>query len=89
MNYLLQIMPMPIIMRGGGGHFNLTPCASVTLIISVFFFFLVLISIALGLVIDTFDHEVEEKICFRIVAILLFLCILSLGIALLFNLIGW
>ena len=87
MNNLLQIMPMPIIMRGGG-HFNLTPCASVTMIISGFFFFLALISIALGLMLDSFGREVEGQLCFRIVTILLFLCILSMGIALLFNLIG-
>ena len=89
MNYLLQIIPMPIIMRGGGGHFNLTPCASVTMIISGLFLFLALISITLDLVLNSFDHEDKEEICFRIVAILLFLCVLSLGIALLFYLIGW
>lgn len=89
MNNLLQIMPMPIIMNGGGGHFNLTPCASVAIIISCFFGFLFLIVFALCLVLNTFDREDEGALCFRIAIILLFICVLLLGIALLFNFIGW
>lgn len=89
MNYLLQIMPMPIIMHGCGGHFNPTPCAGVTLIISGFFLFLGLIFLTLYIVLNTFDHEDKAKICLRIAAILLFLCILLLGITFLFNFIGW
>ena len=86
---LITNIPMPIIMHGGGGNFNLTPCAGVIMIISCIVVFIALICFCFALVCGVFDHEDALDFILKIAIILVALCVVLLGISLLCNLIGW